>query len=160
MKKVVDIRNESGFGLISVLAMMLIVSVAILGLFMSIEYARAQADLNYHQRSALLIAQGYLDKIKCDNRNVGTNARPMISSRTESVTLENNNGKVTRASVIVESSTNGNPYSVSGLANIYQDEIKVTVRWKEKPTSSMTSIQNKSHSIMIKEDYYWKRSNL
>jgi len=160
MNKIVDIRNESGFGLIHVLAVTLIVSIAILGLFMSIEYARAHADLNYHTRSALLTAQGYLEEIKYNNRNNGIYSRPKVIPGTESVTLEDYNGKLTTAVVTIETSTGGNPYSVGGLADTYRDEIKVYVRWKENPTSSMTGIQNKSHSIMIQEDYYWKRSNI
>ncbi len=92
MNKIVDIRNESGFGLIHVLAVTLIVSIAILGLFMSIEYARAQADLHYHTRSALLIAQGYLEEIKYNNKSNGIYSRPRVQPGTESVTLENYKG--------------------------------------------------------------------
>jgi Tfp pilus assembly protein PilV len=158
MKKTVDIRNESGFGLIHVLAVTLIVSIAILGLFMSIEYARRQADVNYHSRSAMLIAQGYLEEFKYNNRSTGIYSRPNVRTGTETVRLEDYNGKVTTATVTISSSTSGNPYSVSGLPNTYRDEIKVKVSWKEKPTASMSSIQNKQHSVMLKEDYYWKRS--
>jgi len=157
MNKIVDIRNESGFGLIHVLAVTLIVSIAILGLFMSIEYARAQADLHYHTRSALLIAQGYLEEIKYNNKSNGIYSRPRVQPGTESVTLENHNGKKTTAILTIESSIIGNPYSLIGYN---RDYVKIYIRWKENPTSSMNSIQNKSHSIMIQEDYYWKRSSI
>jgi len=157
MKKIVDIRNESGFGLIHVLAVTLIVSIAILGLFMSIEYARAQADVHYHTRSALLIAQGYLEEIKYNNRSNGIYSRPVVNTRTETTQLENNNGKVINATVTIGSTTDGNPIGLGSNSN--RDEVQITIRWKENPTTSMTSLQNKSHSIMLQEDYYWKRGN-
>ncbi len=155
MKKIVDIRNESGFGLIHVLAVTLIVSIALLGLFMSIEFARGQADANYHTRRALLLAQGYLEDIKYNNRNGGVYSRPTIGVLTETKSIDSNKGRNVTATVTVTSSTTGNPNSV-GL-NRYRDEVYVTVSWKEKPTVDMTGSQNKTHSIMLQEDYYWKR---
>ncbi|MCF7911880.1 MAG: hypothetical protein K9M99_05095 [Candidatus Cloacimonetes bacterium] len=157
MNKIVDIRNESGFGLIHVLAVTLIVSIATLGLFMSIEYARRQADVNYHTRSALLIAQGYLEEIKYNNRNAGLYSRPVVQTRTETARLEDNNGKVTTGTVKISSSITGNATSVPGLFGSFSDYVEVKITWKEKPTASMASNQNKEHSILLREDYYWKK---
>ncbi|MCF7920799.1 MAG: hypothetical protein K9N06_12875, partial [Candidatus Cloacimonetes bacterium] len=84
MNRYVNLSGESGFGLISVLAATIIVSLATLGLFLSIEYARAQADLNYHKRSALLLAQGHLEQVKYNNRNQGTYGRPSLAGYSSS----------------------------------------------------------------------------
>ncbi len=158
MKKIVDIRNESGFGLIHVLAVTLIVSIALLGLFMSIEFARGQADANYHTRSALLLAQGYLEEIKYNNRNNGVYTRPTVGTLTTTKTIDSNKGRSVIATITVTSSTTSNAFSV-GL-NRYRDGAYVTVSWKEKPTVDMTNSQNRTRSIMMQEDYYWKRSGV
>jgi Tfp pilus assembly protein PilV len=160
MKIFVDIRNESGFGLIHVLAVTLIVSIALLGLFMTIQYARAQADLNYHTRSALLIGQGYLEEIKYDNRNTGVYSRPTVRTMTDYRTIDQHNGRTLTATVMVTSSTSGNPEQADGLLNTFRDNASVKVTWKENPTANMNTSSNKTHTVLLREDYYWKRSNL
>jgi Tfp pilus assembly protein PilV len=160
MNKIVDIRNESGFGLIHVLAVTLIVSIALLGLFMSIEYAKAQADVNYHTRAALLLGQGYIEEIKYNNRNMGSYSRPSINHFTEVLVLDDNKGRSILATVTVTGSTGGNPYSVPSLLSTFRDEARVTVSWQEKPSANLGSAQNKTHSVYLREDYYWKRSGV
>ena len=160
MKKLVDLTNESGFGLIHVLAVTMIVSIATLGLFMSIEYAKAQADLNYHTRSALLTAQGHLEKIKYDNRNLGTYGRPMITPYVTTVILDDDNFRNLTATIEVTSSTGGNPYAVTGLLETFRDEVHVEISWQEKKTADPGMASSKIQRIHLREDYYWKRSSV
>jgi len=160
MNKIVDIRNESGFGLIHVLAVTLIVSIAILGLFLSIEYARAHAELNYHSRTAMLIAQSYLEEIKYDNRNAGLYSRPEVNSRTETYTLDNTDIPEIRYQVKISTTSNGIPFPESGFANILRDEVYVDITWKENPVIGLSKLQNITHKIRLQENYYWKRSGV
>ena len=160
MKILVEIRNESGFGLIHVLAVTLIVSIAVLGLFISVEYARSQADKNCHTRRALLLGQGYLEEIKYDHRNYGLYKRPQISSQLVSHKLDSRSGNNINATVNVSSSVGGNPESVTGLLRTFKDQARVKVVWKERPTTNMTDVSNKECSVYLVEDYYWKRSGV
>lgn len=160
MKKIVDIRNESGFGLIHVLAVTLIVSIAILGLFMSIEYARAHANLNYHSRSAMLIAQGYLEEIKYNNRNSGLYSRPIVNSGTETCTLDDSHNPVLHGQVKISTTSGGVPFPESGFQNLNRDEVYIDITWKENPVIGLPNLQNKTHKIRLQENYYWKRSGV
>ena len=160
MKKLVDLTNESGFGLIQVLAVTMIVSIATLGLFMSIEYAKAQADLNYHTRRALLVAQGHLEKIKYDNRNLGTYGRPSIAPYTTTVNLDDDNFRNLTATLMISSTTSGNPEAVTGLRQTFRDEVYVDVTWREKKTADPGMASSEQQRIHLQEDYYWKMSSV
>ena len=61
--------SEAGFGIIHVLATLLIASVAIAGLFVTSFYVRQKAQENYHSRVAVLKASEALEKIKLFNRS-------------------------------------------------------------------------------------------
>mgnify|MGYP000162102462 CR=1 FL=1 len=160
MKKLLDLKSESGFGLIQVLAVTMIVSIATLGLFMSIEYAKAQADLNYHKRSALLIAQGHLEKIKYDNRNLGTYGRPSIAPYTTTINLDDDNLRNVTATLRISSTTGGNPEAVTGLRETFRDEVYVDVTWREKKTADPGMASSEEQRIHLQEDYYWKLSSV
>jgi hypothetical protein len=126
---------------------------------MSIQYARAQSDLNYHKRRALLYAQGVLEEIKCDNRNLGTYGRPFIASSTSTYNLDNSEREVI-ATVEVTSSTGGNPYAVNGLLQTFRDEVFVTVSWREKKTADLGVSVPSRQSITLQENYFWKQSQV
>lgn len=159
MKKLVNLSSESGFGLIHVLAVTMIVSIAVLGLFISIEYARRQADVNYHTRRALLLAQGHIEQIKYNNRNLGSYGRPSLPQYTSTEDLEDDNLRNIMATVNVTSSTGGNPYSEqNGLLQVYRDELWVEVTWQEKETADLGGELPRTYSVKLREDYYWKRS--
>jgi Tfp pilus assembly protein PilV len=160
MKKLVDLSQESGFGLISVLAATMIASVAILGLFMSIEYAKSQADLNYHTRSALLIAQGQLELIKYNNRNSGTYGRPVAANITTSENLDDFNGRNVLATLTLTSTIGGNPETVEQLRDTKKDMVWVEMSWREKKTADPGASTPDAHHILVQEDYYWKLSQV
>lgn len=69
------LRSEKGFGLLHVLAALIMVSVAIAGMFVSIYFAKSKANENYHYRKTLLAAAGKMDLIRYynpDNNNVAS----------------------------------------------------------------------------------------
>jgi type II secretory pathway pseudopilin PulG len=160
MKKLVNLTNESGFGLIHVLAVTMIVSIATLGLFMSIEYAKAQADMNYHSRRALLMAQGQLEKIKYENRNLGTYGRPSIVPYSTTINLDDDNSRYVTATLTISSTTGGNPEAVTGLRDTFRDEVYVDITWQEKKTADPGMASPEEQRIHLQEDYYWKLSTV
>ena len=160
MKKIVVIRNESGFGLIQVLAMTLIVSIALLGLFISIEYAKSHAIENYHTRRALLLAQGYIEEVKYNNRNSGTSSYPHVIPVIERVTLDEQNGEVLDCEVRLSTTAGGIPHPEPGYLNTYYDLVTVEVTWKENPIVGSAEHLNRERQVKIEEYYYWKRSGV
>lgn len=161
MKKSFSIRDESGFGLIHVLALMLIVSLSLLGMFMSIEYARAQSNANYHTRRALLIAQGYIEEIKYDNRNLGTTSYPRVISRTENCTIDSWGYETLDGEVVISTTAGGIPNQVpGGYLNTYYDKVIVDVIWEENPIANLAHYMNPQRQVRIQEDYYWERSGV
>ena len=60
--------SEKGFGLVYVIASLLIVAAAVIGLFISTFYTKAKAIENYHYRAALLLAVDRMELIKFHNK--------------------------------------------------------------------------------------------
>ncbi|PID28706.1 MAG: hypothetical protein CSB55_04020 [Candidatus Cloacimonadota bacterium] len=57
------LKNKSGFTLIEVLISVLIIGIAITGVYIGMIYAESSARIAYHNRSATLQASGWLDRI-------------------------------------------------------------------------------------------------
>jgi len=57
-------KSESGFSMVESILALAIVSIAIVGLFISTVFSRSRAIQNYHYRSALLIGAGVADSLK------------------------------------------------------------------------------------------------
>ncbi len=72
-----NIMNNKGVTLVEVIVMAIIVSVAMLGLHISLLYAETQMVRNYHERKAYLLASGQLElcQQKMNNQNVDQNVR-------------------------------------------------------------------------------------
>ncbi|KQC07515.1 MAG: hypothetical protein APR54_00890 [Candidatus Cloacimonas sp. SDB] len=152
------LASEKGFGLVHVLAALIIVTVSVAGLFIASVVARSKAVENYHYRSALLVASAKMELIRYHNRNLGNNyvnVNNIINLYDEVVIDEHNNNKVI---VSIPS-----PYplvdtytDIQVSPNVMYDRVRLRVKWTEP---QMLFMPMKTKYITLYEDYF-RRANL
>jgi hypothetical protein len=138
--------SEDGFGLIQVLAVLVIVTIAISGLFITTMYARSKSIENYHYRAALLYASSKIELIKYYNRY---NKGKVIFTGIEGVS--------TIPSSFVLDKRDGKEPLIAKIRLVY-DIIKIEITWKEGGLSFLSSNQNITRTLMLREDYF-RRTN-
>lgn len=153
--------SEDGFGLIQVLAVLVIVTIAISGLFITTMYARSKSIENYHYRAALLYASSKIELIKYYNRyNKGKvifTGIEGVSTIPSSFVLDKRDGKeplmakIRLISPIFQTDIAVEPHAV-------YDIIKIEITWKEGGLSFLSSNQNITRTLMLREDYF-RRTN-
>jgi len=147
--------SEKGFGLIHVLATLLIVSVALIGLFISISFARNRVNENYHFRSALLAASSKMEFVKYVNRDMKS---PDISDLpavffTPVVLDERDNQPPLTATVSINKTFH---VDIDVAPYVGYDTVIIQLTWKE-PNSSLIPLQaSQIRTVTLREDYYWK----
>jgi type II secretory pathway pseudopilin PulG len=150
MNKVIN--SEKGFGIVGVIAALLIVSIGITGFFVSAFYARKKAVENYHYRAAILGAAAKLELIRYYNRNnQGEAFYNGIPSLTSPVVLDVRNGVPLEAQVNVSKSTYGDP-QVAPYAVF--DAIKVTLTWIEESNFIFNPDASQLKTLVLREDYF------
>lgn len=146
------IKSEKGFGIIGVIAALLIVSIGITGFFVSAFYARKKAEENYHYRAALLGATAKLELIRYYNRNnQGEAFYNGIPSLTSPVVLDVKNGTPLEAQVNVSKSTYGDPQVAP---YVVYDAIKVTLTWLEDSNFIFNPNASQMKTLVLREDFY------
>jgi len=146
--------SEAGFGIIHVLATLIIASVAIAGLFVTTFYVRQKAQENYHSRIAMLKASEALEKIKWYNRN---NQGPVdvshIVGLSHSFIMEDYEGQPLRGLV-------HNPIVVRRQADLevapyaMYDAVTIKVTWEEGAKLTHFEDYDNKKEISLREDYY------
>lgn len=151
-----DVKNEQGFGFVQILAALIIVSVAVGGIFISTIYAKAKVIENNHHRKAMLAAAGKLNMIKYYNRNNQgeTNIGDLlvINGLYDDVLLDDTDNNEIWGDVSISKQTSNElqiaPYVV-------YDKVIVEISWQE--TSPLEFPDNaKEKTIRLREDYYRK----
>ncbi|MBN1326317.1 MAG: hypothetical protein JW996_00030 [Candidatus Cloacimonetes bacterium] len=150
------IKSERGFGLIHVLGMLIIVTVAIVGLFISTNYARYKANENYHYRSALLVAAEKMEIIKCYNRlndqTLDVNSIPVLYQNQTAV-LDSREGKEVIATIPYPPRVIMNQGDITVAPYVRYDSVIIEVIWTE-PTDFF--IPSATKRIELREDYFRK----
>lgn len=150
--------KDSGFTLIELLVVFIIVLVAIVALYVGIQFAEKQVTRNYHSRRALLIASGtldyqfYLKKKKLgyfDLSQTGGLGGALIDgpSLYPSNDSRNLQGSIT-ATIKSDELTSLSSFEIDGTDRLKKTVITVVVEWKE-PAS-----ENKTKFVKMVEDYY------
>lgn len=151
IKKIVS--SDDGFGIIQALVGLIIVTIALSGLFLSSYYAWHSALGNYHYRVALLKAHQKLEEVKFLNRN------------NESVTLTNTitsgdfimdeeDGELVWARIHPPQRDTFIDRAVSEYVNF--DRIQIKITWRDGPERFLNNILNKERALVLREDYYYR----
>jgi len=147
------LKSEKGFGLIHVLAVLIIVSISITGLVFSSAYARYKAVENYHYRAALLACAEKMEYIKFFNRGQGkipTFDQSLYTNNT--VILDDEDGKSVKGTFNYHRSGAVIDNSIAYYVEYYV--VTVTLKWEEP---SMMFFPPKQRQISLREDYFRRR---
>jgi len=147
--------SEKGFGLIHVLATLLIVSVALIGLFISISFARNRVNENYHFRSALLAASSKMEYVKFVNRDLKS---PNISELpavfyTPVVLDERDNQPPLTATVSINKTFH---VDIDVAPYVGYDIVIIQLTWKEPSSFIIIPQSNQIRTVTLREDYHWR----
>ncbi len=146
------LKSEKGFGLLHVLAVMVIVSVAIAGLFISIYFAKSKAIENYHYRKVLLGMAGKMDLIKSYNPDGDKIVKyENITEVREPIVLEHSPYFHLEATMSTTYPRREFHSDLSVASYVMYDELVLRMEWEE--STGMFSIPNKRY-VTLREDYF------
>lgn len=158
--------NDSGFTIVELLAVAVIILIALGGLFVGIQFAEKQIQRNYHSRRALLIAsanleyQYYLKTVKLNYFDTNYPAEytgevtidgPSLYPRDD---YRNVGSKITGS---VDSSVSllfPTGVDDDGTNLLMKRSVTVVVSWKEPADKKMTSNAERTRYVKLVEDYY------
>jgi len=147
------LSSEDGFGIIQALAGLIIVTIALSGLFLSSYYAWHSAVGNYHYRVVLLKAHQKLEQLKFENRNweKSTLLNWFVSG---DFIIDDADGetiwglihpptKITRTDMVVSQ-------------YVDYDMISVKITWRDGPEYYLNNILNRERTLILREDYFYR----
>ncbi len=151
------LSSEKGLGLVHVIASLIIVSAAIIGLVYASFYAKKTATENYHYRAALLIASDKMEQIKYHNRNNQRQTAVNIAGISGPVVLDERDGNPLWAQVLPPTRSLKKDDHLP-LYVVY-DRISITVQWEEDPDVLLNPQSQTKESVTLHEDYFRKVSD-
>jgi hypothetical protein len=145
--------SEKGFGLVHVLAALIIVSVSVGGLFMISVIARVKAVENYHYRSALLVAAGKMELLKYKNRDVGNGHVNVhnVPAVFNEVVIDEGGGTRMVVSVVSPYPFVETQSDIQVAPYVMYERVKLRVKWTEP---NMMFLPRRTRYITLYEDYF------
>lgn len=145
--------SEKGFGLVHVLAALIVVTISVGGLFLASVTARVKAVENYHYRSALLVAAGKMELIKFRNKDIGNssvnvNNIPQIFNE---VVIDQKDDQRITVSVVPPYPFVETKSDIQVAPYVVYERVKLRVKWTEP---QMMFMPNRTRYITLYEDYF------
>ena len=147
------LRSNEGFGIIQALAGLIIVTIALSGLFLSSYYAWHNAVGNYHYRVVLLKAHQKLEMIKYDNRD-WEKSTLLGGFHSGDFMIDDEDGEVIWGLIHPVTKVTRNDIVVS--QSVDYDIISVKITWRDGPEYFLNSILNKERTLVLREDYFYR----
>jgi hypothetical protein len=145
------LKSDKGFGLVQAVATLVMVSIAVAGLFISSYIARHQALNNYHYRCALLKGLEVFERLRWYNRfNTGP-----------ANTAYNNESKIPFGKPIymfVETLRKRTFTDLTISQYVSYDQVTLKITWKDGPDSYETNTLNRKKELVMREDYFYRPS--
>ena len=147
------LRSEDGFGIIQTLAGLIIVTIALSGLFLSSYYAWHSAVGNYHYRVVLLKAHQRLERVKFVNRN--WNKSTIINGfESGDFIIDDADGETIWGLIHPPTKTTLTDMEVSQYVDY--DIISVKITWRDGPEKYFNNVLNKERTLILREDYFYR----
>lgn len=147
------LRSDDGFGIIQALAGLIIVTIALSGLFLSSYYAWHHAVGNYHYRVVLLKAHQKLEKIKYDNRDWEKSAL-LGGFYPGDFMIDDGDGEVVWGHIHPVTKVTRDDMVVSQYVDY--DIISVKITWRDGPEYFLNNILNRERTLVLREDYFYR----
>ncbi|MDP8204935.1 MAG: hypothetical protein P9L95_10435 [Candidatus Tenebribacter mawsonii] len=151
LKKILS--SDDGFGIIQALAGLIIVTIALSGLFLSSYYAWHSAVGNYHYRVVLLKAHQKLEEVKYLNRyNEGVTYTNSITSGNFLIDDVND----VPVYGLIHPVLMGTTTDLAVSQYVDYDKISIKITWRDGPEYFLNSILNKERTLILREDYFYR----
>ncbi|MEA1973906.1 MAG: hypothetical protein U9N34_11535 [Candidatus Cloacimonadota bacterium] len=147
--------NEKGFGLVTVLVVILLASIALASMFVATIYAKYKVQEDYHYRKALLVLQSRMEHIKFTNDRYGAQVYPSFVTNPTTVHLDQFSDGSPLVGYIQPSKRRFADIQVGH--HIWYDVVTLTLTWEEPYIWGNTEM-TKQKSVMLREDYYYEWS--
>lgn len=151
IKKILS--SKDGFGIIQTLAGLVIVTIALSGLFISSYYAWHGAVGNYHYRVVLLKAHQKLEQVKFANRY---NEKSVVLNTITSgnFLIDDENGEAIRGLIHPPRKSTYTDLIISEYVNY--DAVSIKITWRDGPEYFLNDILNKERTLILREDYFYR----
>ena len=147
------LRSNDGFGIIQALAGLIIVTIALSGLFLSSYYAWHNAVGNYHYRVVLLKAHQKLEQVKFVNRiNEKTTILNTITSG--NFLIDDVDGE--RIYGLIHPITKATYTDIDISEYVNYDNISIKITWRDGPEYFLNNILNRERTLVLREDYFYR----
>jgi prepilin-type N-terminal cleavage/methylation domain-containing protein len=154
-KKLLD---DKGFALVETIVALAILSFALVGLMIMVQYARARAIANYHDRYVLLRVDGELQRIRYHRTYWG--GFPLLLPVEFDIPQQTTARNPRPIRVTVHFKHDFNFDSTVGF-DVGFESIIATAEWNEHvPFFSRRPIRPERRFILLREDYYMRRIGL
>jgi prepilin-type N-terminal cleavage/methylation domain-containing protein len=153
-----SLSNTRGFALIETIVALAILSFVLLGLMVMVQYARARAITNYHDRYVLYRVEGELQKIKRNSVRFGQTLPQNIPDVHFTIphSVNPNNRQSQPIRVTVRFSTRTQRDHAAG-ENIYFTAITAIAEWDEyRAMNTHRRHRAERRYIQLREDYFFK----
>ncbi len=147
------LRSDNGFGIVQALAGLIIVTIALSGLFISSYYAWHNAIGNYHYRVVLLKAHQRLERVKFINRNWEKSAL-LDGFVSGDFIIDDADGEVIRGLIHPPTKVSQTDRVISPYVNY--DMISVKITWRDGPENFHNDLLNKERTLILREDYFYR----
>ncbi|MDO9578856.1 MAG: hypothetical protein Q7J16_13315 [Candidatus Cloacimonadales bacterium] len=151
------LSSNKGFGLVQVVATLLMVSIAVAGLFISSYIARHQAINNYHYRCALLKGLEVFERLRWGNR---FNSGPVSIQYQQfkipfgRYIMEEEEGRPVY--LFVESLVKRTSTDLTISQYVSYDEVTLKITWKDGPDVYESNTLNREKELVLREDYFYR----
>ncbi len=140
--------GKRGFGLISVMMVLIFSTIATSSMYIASIYVRYKANENYHYRKALFALKGEMDTYRRSFDKYGT--KP--ASTFKIVTLDTMGSNPVEGTITLRKTSNISDIEVATTA-VY-DKIEWTIKWDEPLIINETIVRRREMKIMLREDFY------
>jgi len=147
------LSSEDGFGIIQALAGLIIVTIALSGLFLSSYFAWHSAVGNYHYRVVLLKAHQKLEQVKYVNR-INEKDTYLNTITTGNFVIDDMNEEPVWGLIHPITRTTRTDLIISQYVDY--DMISVKITWRDGPEYFLNNILNKERTLILREDYFYR----
>jgi len=151
-------KTNSGFALVETIAATTILTFALAGLMVMVQYARARTEINYHDRYVTLRTDGELQKIRSQYSLYGNlGSLQQISFKIPQ--LDENALNAGKQITVTVTFTIDDQQDMSIGSNIRYTAITALAEWKEHQPLFARQDRTDTRYIQLREDYYYERTN-
>ena len=147
------LRSNDGFGIVQALAGLIIVTIALSGLFLSSYYAWHNAVGNYHYRVVLLKAHQKLEKVKFVNQN-NESITWLNGFEPGQFLIDDADGEPIYGTIHPVIRTTNTDLDIAEYVDF--DAVSVKITWRDGPEFFLNNILNKERTLVLREDYFYR----